>query len=59
MHFSKFDGKSTVEMDIRGLKLMILTMLKSLFGDNGAAIPCDILKFNQDQLRAYIRFPAK
>ena len=54
----KFDGQS-VDMDIRGLKLMILTMLKSLFGDNGAAIPVDILKFNQKQLRAYLRFPAK
>lgn len=46
-------------MDIRGLKLMILAMLKSLFGDYGAAIPCDILKFNQKSMRAYLRFPAK
>ncbi|RWS17325.1 ribonuclease P protein subunit p14-like isoform X2 [Dinothrombium tinctorium] len=43
----------------RTFKIIIMSALKSLFGDVGAAINVDIIKYDSSEKRAFIRFPAK
>lgn len=50
---------SSLEQDVnsRELKLLILNSLQTLFGDMGAAICFDIIKY--EPCRAFLRVPAK
>ncbi|XP_074602816.1 ribonuclease P protein subunit p14-like [Brevipalpus obovatus] len=52
-------GISKLDLSERQFKLMLISAMKSTFGDFGLAIPIDIIKFQPDNLRAYIRFPGK
>lgn len=58
---TRFDSdfeKPPLQLSARQFKVVILSALKLIHGDRGAAISVDVLKFS-DNCRAYIRFPTK
>ncbi|CAJ1052017.1 ribonuclease P protein subunit p14 isoform X2 [Xyrichtys novacula] len=52
------DDEST-KLSAVDLKLFILTGLKNLFGEVGAAISFDLLKYDEDTLSGLLRVPSR
>ena len=46
-------------MTEREFKLIIMTALKDVHGDVGVAVPVDVLKYEPETSRAYIRTNSK
>lgn len=49
-----FEGRS-LEIDARIFKFIIGKALKKLFGEVGASVQVDVLRFRESDLRAYLR----
>lgn len=46
-------------LDVAHFKMQIVKAVKQLFGELGAAIPVDVMKYNQATGRAVLRCPTK
>ena len=58
-HNRDFDCNKPLDMDVRMFKLLLMSAVKSLHGDHGSAATMDILKFNSEEKRAYLRITSK
>lgn len=57
-YYSLFENMA-INISGREFKLLIMSSLKILHGDLGAAIQVDVLKFDEKLKRAYLRFETK
>lgn len=58
LDFGEEYGFSEVEMNEAKFKYTILLALKILYGDMGCTIPVDVLKYREEDRRAFVRVPA-
>lgn len=54
----ELEDKST-KLSAVELKHFIITGLKNVFGEVGAALEFDVLKYNEDTLTAFLRVPSR
>ncbi|KAF4524099.1 hypothetical protein B566_EDAN007682 [Ephemera danica] len=54
-----FSDQWRKNLDIAHFKMQIIKAMKQLFGELGAAIPVDVMKYNQATGRAVLRCPTK
>ncbi|CAN7989225.1 unnamed protein product, partial [Ixodes hexagonus] len=57
--FREFEGDPDLELDSRLFKYAIVMALRTLFGEVGASIQVDVLRYREADKRAYLRTSSK
>nr|XP_042904752.1 uncharacterized protein LOC107444448 isoform X2 [Parasteatoda tepidariorum] len=59
LDFGEEYGGKPLDMEINAFKYAIFQALKNIYGDMGCIISVDILKYREEDRRAFIRVPSR